>query len=408
MSTNYNFDDLYFRLVDQKTDKTFALSRMDRVMGRAYSAALLLSGFETAWNALGQRELLDPLWFWVCLAGMIVAQLIVFASQWLWEPNKIWLRVYGVFTTLLLVLWPLQVTDAALLPEQFQPWVWWTVGIGVLATTLGFGFWGGLLGVLAIPTYWFILKSGEFGGQQDANLAMQETIYTFALAACFSSLIVLLRNRAADADAANQAAAEAAAEKARIDAIEHERQRIDALVHDRVLTTLLLAAKADTKEEQKAVADLSKQAIDALVQASQLAENSDETISIASFFAALEAAVKAESAEIQVEVRSVSPLELPAEVAAAATEATLQAVANSLQHAGPGPIRREVRMRGLADGIKIVVTDDGRGFRMSRVPGNRLGVRKSMIGRMEAIGGSVRIDSAPGKGSNIVIEWERS
>jgi signal transduction histidine kinase len=52
-----------------------------------------------------------------------------------------------------------------------------------------------------------------------------------------------------------------------------------------------------------------------------------------------------------------------------------------------------------------VVKDNGRGFRPSRIPKNRLGLKLSIIGRMKSVGGRVFIDSSPGKGTNVIIEW---
>jgi signal transduction histidine kinase len=52
-----------------------------------------------------------------------------------------------------------------------------------------------------------------------------------------------------------------------------------------------------------------------------------------------------------------------------------------------------------------LVIDNGRGFRVARIPKNRLGVRLSIIGRVESIGGVVHIDSRIGVGTTIVIEW---
>ena len=91
----------------------------------------------------------------------------------------------------------------------------------------------------------------------------------------------------------------------------------------------------------------------------------------------------------------------------ALSEATIQAITNSKQHAGPGA-ECVVRMKGGANGIKIVIKDDGKGFRPSRVPKNRLGLRLSIINRVEAVGGTVKIDSAPGRGSAIILEWNNA
>ena len=76
-----------------------------------------------------------------------------------------------------------------------------------------------------------------------------------------------------------------------------------------------------------------------------------------------------------------------------------------LAHAGRKATRK-VRLKANDREIKIVVTDDGVGFRPSRVPKNRLGLRISIIDRVEAIGGRVFIDTRIGQGTSIILEWD--
>jgi signal transduction histidine kinase len=90
---------------------------------------------------------------------------------------------------------------------------------------------------------------------------------------------------------------------------------------------------------------------------------------------------------------------------AAFTDATAQAITNSIQHAG-GKASRLLRLKASAKEVKIVVKDDGIGFWASRVPKARLGLRLSIIERVESVGGSVHIDSKPGHGTSIVMEWQ--
>jgi len=107
-------------------------------------------------------------------------------------------------------------------------------------------------------------------------------------------------------------------------------------------------------------------------------------------------------------VLSGSDLELPAHVAEAITDATLQAVQNSVQHAGGSSVVRSVRFKAKPNGLKIVVIDNGKGFRVSNVAKNRLGVRLSILAKVENAGGRVFIDSKPREGTNVVIEWSQN
>ena len=55
------------------------------------------------------------------------------------------------------------------------------------------------------------------------------------------------------------------------------------------------------------------------------------------------------------------------------------------------------------DGVRVFVRDTGTGFDPAAVADDRLGVRESIIGRMERVGGSADIRSAPGGGTEVEL-----
>jgi signal transduction histidine kinase len=93
-------------------------------------------------------------------------------------------------------------------------------------------------------------------------------------------------------------------------------------------------------------------------------------------------------------------------VANALTEATIQAVQNSILHAG-SKAQRELILKATSKELKLVIKDDGVGFRPNRIPQGRLGMKLSIISRVETVGGTVHIASAPRAGSTIILEWEK-
>jgi signal transduction histidine kinase len=173
-----------------------------------------------------------------------------------------------------------------------------------------------------------------------------------------------------------------------------------------VLTTLLVASKATEETAQKDAEHLAEAAIQKLLTADTLL-NTDESISISSLFSALEVAIQRQSETVGVEIEGSTDHQVPGEVADAVAESTLQALANALNHAGAGTTV-QVFLKGTTRGFMIVVKDNGRGFRPSRVPKNRLGLRLSIVGRVQAVGGKVFIDSKIGVGTNVIIEWSEA
>lgn len=85
-----------------------------------------------------------------------------------------------------------------------------------------------------------------------------------------------------------------------------------------------------------------------------------------------------------------------------------EAVANALRHAGAGHVEVEL---GLVEGVtpptvQLRVADDGRGFEPEAraVRSRRLGLT-SMHERAASLGGSLRIDSAPGRGTSVDLRF---
>jgi signal transduction histidine kinase len=78
-----------------------------------------------------------------------------------------------------------------------------------------------------------------------------------------------------------------------------------------------------------------------------------------------------------------------------------------MQHAGGQEVRRSVVVRGGEHGtaVRVVVTDDGRGFDADEVPAERLGLRVSIRERVAKVGGRATVVSAPGEGTTVTIVW---
>lgn len=85
-----------------------------------------------------------------------------------------------------------------------------------------------------------------------------------------------------------------------------------------------------------------------------------------------------------------------------------EALANVARHASPRRVTITLHCRD--DLVRLTVTDDGVGFDPRERPRANDGGGWGIVGmreRMEAIGGSVRVDSAPGRGTRVVAEVPR-
>ncbi|MEV4543841.1 sensor histidine kinase [Micromonospora echinaurantiaca] len=98
-----------------------------------------------------------------------------------------------------------------------------------------------------------------------------------------------------------------------------------------------------------------------------------------------------------------TPCVLPGPVAEAIAESAYAALSNVVRHA-PGA-RATLRLERTAGTVAVEVADDGPGFDPERVPAHRYGLRESVRGRMAGVGGRAIVDSAPGAGTRIRLEW---
>ena len=81
---------------------------------------------------------------------------------------------------------------------------------------------------------------------------------------------------------------------------------------------------------------------------------------------------------------------------------------NVARHAHAAKVRVELALRG--DQLSVLVTDDGDGFDSARPAGTDMPVRESrglrgLRERTERLGGRYRIESAPGQGTAVRLEW---
>jgi two-component system, NarL family, sensor histidine kinase DegS len=90
---------------------------------------------------------------------------------------------------------------------------------------------------------------------------------------------------------------------------------------------------------------------------------------------------------------------IPGLVTAQAIRLVREAIANALKHAEPDTV--QVTMRMDAERLHLQVKDDGKGFDPAKAPGADRGHfgLSGMAERIERLGGTMQITSAPGAGA---------
>ncbi|MEV8307022.1 PspC domain-containing protein [Streptomyces flavidovirens] len=88
-------------------------------------------------------------------------------------------------------------------------------------------------------------------------------------------------------------------------------------------------------------------------------------------------------------------------------QAAREAMVNAAKYGGEGgAVQVYAEVEGRT--VFVSVRDRGPGFDLDAVPGDRMGVRESIIGRMQRNGGTARLRSAPDGGTEVELEMERA
>jgi len=178
---------------------------------------------------------------------------------------------------------------------------------------------------------------------------------------------------------------------------EQERLDIAVQVHDSVLQTLtLIQANAQDPAQVSRLARTEERRLRTwLYQPEDTAE-----VTVASAIRATAAQVELDYGAV-VDIVSVGECPVDSRTDALVAAAT-EALVNAAKHAGPqAPI--SVYSEASSDSISIYVRDHGPGFDVDAIPGDRHGVRESIVGRLRRSGGRAVVLSSP-TGTEIQLE----
>ncbi|MGW0709282.1 PspC domain-containing protein [Streptomyces sp. NPDC002643] len=187
-----------------------------------------------------------------------------------------------------------------------------------------------------------------------------------------------------------------------------ERAEVAAHVHDSVLHTLtLIQRNADNPGEVRRLARAQERDLrNWLYKPEGTGKDEDEQPST------LAEAVRRNAAEVEdkhgapIEVVVVGDCPLD-EGLTAQMQAAREAMVNAAKYGGEGGA---VQVYAEVEGSTVFVSvrDRGPGFDLDAIPADRMGVRESIIGRMERNGGTARLRAVPGGGTEVELEMERA
>jgi signal transduction histidine kinase len=354
-----------------------------------------------------QLPTIDPSWDIAFAAAYLIAAVVL--TIWSWFGDVRTLRILagilaGIYVIGLLTFL-LAVTRPGTAGPDAVPWFTSLMVIGASAAAVSFptvvawsylGLCGGLIAIDRLG----------YCGPGSALGTVESTLFQLFFCGIFVALAMASRHLGRLLDAAGLAAETETRRNATQNARTRERRRIDALMHDNVLSVLLASAVGGG---QGAVSD---QASRALRQIERYGADGDpEPVTSSQLVWELQSISTeiAPLAEFRYVLKGTTPP--PPEIVAAITEATAEALRNSVIHADSRDreASRAVHVHLDDGGIAVLVLDDGVGFDTKSVPSTRLGVSVSIVGRMRGVpGGYATIESEIGRGTTVRIGWMRA
>lgn len=337
--------------------------------------------------------------WWNLGSAVVAAVFVVLAATGMFLPMHVldltW-RTLPIAYFCLQATWLLGLAEAD--PESVVPWLWTMEPAAICllmlvtrpAIAVAVGFSASLLPALSglillghVPRAVFLSTPSQLSN------------------ALYLVVLVALRARLRRLHASERAVHVQRSRQVRAAARLEQQVALQRIVHDEVLSVLtsaMLTSGAPSPELRQEA----RRATAALNASRYLAPGSVVTLDMTDAVAQLASDLRRVDPDVGLDVRGQGG-QLPAAVAAGVGLAAAEALRNSLRHGGPDATRT-VQIETGINGIEVRVHDDGVGFDPDG-GGQRLGIATSIVGRMADLGGTARIESTPGVGTEVVLTW---
>jgi signal transduction histidine kinase len=382
--------------------------QIEGLISRLVAVFGIVFGVQTVPVLFAQIEASQPVWAWIVVPALYLSIILSFIAaitqRWVVTTSVIVSVVY----LLALVTWPIAVIEPGHF-DQGRYWLYFLMTVATASAAIGFTTPVATVYLFAIPTIYGVIRLTPDGGGTTIVEAILESVYAILIGGAVVLIATLLRQAAASVDAAQSAALDRYSLAVHAHATEIERVQVDSIVHDSVLTTLLSAARAYSPEAKRIASTMAANAIGHLREAALVNPDDGGTVRLSSVLRRISEAASSMSAPFELRTREVSAQSMPLQAAEAVYSAAVQAMVNSLQHAGQDPhVSRWLTIRGSGPGgIEVEVGDTGTGFSFIDLPAERMGLRVSIVERVTNAGGAVDIDSVIHEGTVISIRWPR-
>ncbi|MEO6201229.1 MAG: ATP-binding protein [Cryobacterium sp.] len=389
--------------------KPISRAQIETVISRSVAGVGVVFALQALPLMIDQTELRRPILEVIAPSVLAVALLSVLITAIIKRGIRVATGSVALVYGLALIGWPFLMLDGTTVLDGV-PWLWFLCTVATSCAAIAFRVGWAVVYTVLTPIVYGIIRLTPSGGAADLLLASLDAVYAMLLGLVVLIIIVMLRQAAAAVDGAQLNALDRYERAVRQHATEVERVEVDSIVHDTVLATLLSAAGARSSKASALAAAMARNALARLEEAGSASAGDETVIPFSSLSRRIREAAAAIASPFVVSEQDLAPQSVPVHASEAIYSATVQAMVNSLEHAGPagGSVARTLTMKpNLQGGCTIEIADTGVGFDPDTVPSERLGLRVSIQDRVTSAGGSVEVHTALGHGTRIVIDWPR-
>ncbi|WP_206185141.1 sensor histidine kinase, partial [Thermoactinospora rubra] len=334
----------------------------------------------------------SPVLTFVAVVAAVIGCIIYYAN--LIGPRKSWLFVLDVVLTAAFCLSQAMTVSAGIMMSG-AGWVQTSASIAVIVYQWHTTPAGGAVATLLI-TAAYLLGLSTLPYPIDAAVWLRAPwlIVEAVLSRC---LWVLLKRGGRLADVERQRDELLRCQQAVAAARRAEEREYLAALHDTAATTLLLvsAGMADTRREW--LSEQARRDVKVLIGQRRYRPGSVDLRELIH-----REAQRAPLTSVRISAPSDSPVLVPPDPAAAICGSISEALANVERHAGVDSA--SIHLVRFGQGVLVEVIDEGRGFAPDEAVSGQ-GLTLSIIGRMESVGGRAYVDSRPGIGTRISLQW---
>lgn len=379
--------------------------QVDRVVSRSVAVfGLVFGGVQSLPAMLTQTDEAYPGWLWTVVLALyvplVVILILAFLDRWVRPAMGMFAAIYLAA----LVTWPIAILPGAEIYTGIH-WLNYLITVAGSMAIVAFSTPVATVYIIATPLIYTLIRATPLGGGAPLSLAILEGIFAVFLNAIIIIIVSLIRQAASSVDAAQATALDRYSNAVRQHATEVERVQVDSIVHDSVLTTLMSASRAHSPEAKALAATMAANAIGQLRDAAAASIDVGVMVPYTTLVDRVTQAAADLPLQFEVRLRSVGTHSMPAAAAETMYSAAVQAMVNSVTHAGDGATRWISARATPHGGVRLEVGDTGTGFRMVDIESGRLGVRVSIIERLANAGGRATVVSAPGKGTVVKLRW---